>query len=231
MSPADLAVSPRYSRMAAVAAASYVVLFMLSQFLPKALGQNANAPVVTPYSTDGIVVRYLAQVPRDVPAVGAFLQATSALALLMLAALAAASVRRRSPESAHADLIRAGGIASATLLLASASFQWVLARPSTEADLHTFRAVLDLVFVTGAAPNVATTGVLIGAVAVAAKKTQLLPAWLNWLGLTVAALSAVSMLSLLAEPLTIFIPLGRYIGMVWFLCLAVLLGLRRGDTA
>lgn len=214
MSPAEHAVSPRYYRIAAVAAASYVVLFILLQFLPKALGQTANAPVVTPYSADGVVVRYLAEVPRDVAAVGAFLQATSALALLIFAALAATSVRHRTPGSAHADLIRAGGIASATLLLVSASFQWVLARPSTEADLHTFRAVLDLVFVTGAAPNVATTGVLIGAVAAAAKKTQLLPAWLNWLGLIVAVLSAISMFSLLAEPLTIFIPLGRYIGMV-----------------
>ncbi|MVU80192.1 hypothetical protein GPX89_23470 [Nocardia sp. ET3-3] len=181
---------------------------------------------MTPYSSDDVVARYLSQTSRGLVPIGAFLQATSALALLVFAALAANQVRRRLPESGYADLIRAGGIASSTLLLVSASCQWVLNRPSTGADLHTYRAVLDIVFITGAAPTVATGGLLIGGIAAAAMRTQWLPAWLNWLGLVVAAFSVVSMFSLLAEPVTIFIPLGRYLGMVWFLCLAVRLAFR-----
>ncbi|WP_146100568.1 hypothetical protein [Nocardia nova] len=230
MSFEDSTTSPRYMPVTATAAAAYVALFMLSQVLPKVLGQNANAPVVTPYSSDDVVTRFLAQTAHDIVPVGAFLQAASALALLMFAAFTANQIRHSRPESAHSDLIRASGIASGTLLLASASCQWVLSRPNTKSDLHTFRAVLDLVFITGAAPSVATTGLLIGTIAAAGRKMSFAPAWLNWLGLVVAFFSLVSMVSLLAEPMTLFIPLGRYVGMLWFLCLAASPAFRRGDT-
>ncbi|MEZ0064820.1 hypothetical protein ABIA32_000808 [Streptacidiphilus sp. MAP12-20] len=89
---------------------------------------------------------------------------------------------------------------------------------------------MDLVFIIGAAAQVATTGLLTGSVAAAARRAGALPSWLNWLGLTVAALSVLSMLSLLTEPATAFIPLGRFVGMVWFVGLAVAL-LRRRPAA
>lgn len=216
----------RRNRIAAGAAVSYVLFFLLSLALPSALGMNGDAPIFTPYSSDDTVARYLAETTRGQVAVGAFFQAMSALALLAFVPYAAEYARRAVPEGMHASLIRAGGITSATLLLVSSSVQWVANRPSVGADLHLYRAVMDIVFITGAAPHVATAGLLVGAIALAAHRTRTLPSWLNWFGLVIAAFSMASMLSLLAEPATIFIPLGRYLAMIWFLGVAVALLLR-----
>lgn len=219
----------RGQRIAAVAGLAYVLFFVASLTLPSLLNQYGDAPIFTPYSSDALVARYLAETSRGLVPVAAFFQAMSALALLVFVPYAAAESRRWVGVGGHAGLVRATGTVAAAFLLFSASIQWVLNRPSTGASLPVYRAVADTVFITGAAPQVAATGLLTGALAVAALKSRALPAWLNWLGLAVATLATLSMLSFLSEPATIFIPLGRYLGMVWFLGLAAVL-LRRGAT-
>ncbi|MFI1918855.1 hypothetical protein [Nocardia sp. NPDC020380] len=206
----------RSRRIAATAAVGYVVLFLLSQTLPSALGQNKNTHIITPYSSDADVTRYLSAVNHHLLPIGAFCQALSALALLAFAPYAADYIRRCVPGTALAGLARASGTTAAALLLISASAQWVLLRPSTLTDLRVYRAISDLVFVTGAGPQVATTGLLVGAVAAAGLRARSLPKWLNWFGLAIAAVSLASMLSLLSEPATYCIPLGRYMGFAWF---------------
>ncbi|MGK4579949.1 hypothetical protein [Kitasatospora sp. HPMI-4] len=214
------------NRPAALAALCYVLLFLASIAVPDILGQNRGAGLVTPYSTDTEVARYLAGTTRGTVPVPAFCQAVSALALLLFASYAADYVRRIAPEHGYAGPVRAVGTVAAGFLLLSASAQWILNRPGIGDSLQVYRAVMDLVFVTGAAAQVATTGLLTGAVAAAARRSRALPGWLNRLGLAVAALSVLSLLSLLTEAATPFLPLGRYLGMVWFTGLAVML-LRR----
>lgn len=190
----------------ALAGLLYVLFFLASFVLPNVLGQNKGASLVTPYSSDAEVTRYLAQTGRDVIPVAAFFQAMSALALLVFVPYAAAYVRRIAPEQVSAGLVRVAGTVAAAFLLLSASAQWILNRPGMGDNLQVYRAVMDLVFITGAAAQVATTGLLIGTIAAAARTARALPSWLNWLGLAVAALSALSMLSLMFEGATVFIP-------------------------
>ncbi|MEV6768273.1 hypothetical protein AB0N05_06515 [Nocardia sp. NPDC051030] len=227
MSTTGLVSELRRPRIAAFAGTCYVLFFIVSQFAPAIVGQQHNGPIITPYSSDEVVARYLAETSHDLIAVGAFCQGIAAIALLIFVPYAAEYARQQVPHGLAPDLIRAAGTVAAGLLLLSSSLQWVLYRPSVADDLHTYRAVLDMVFITGAAPQVATTGLLVGAIATAARSARALPAWLNWFGLLVAAFSLASMLSLLFEPATLFIPLGRYLGMVWFLVLAAMLLLRR----
>jgi hypothetical protein len=229
MSGAEFTLDPRRQRIGAMAAICYVVFFVVSLVLPGRL--NGNAPIFTPYSPDETVSRYLAETTRGAIAYGAFFQALSALALLVFVPYATDYARRLAPEGGYAGVIRAGGTVSAALLLVSSSVQWVSNRPSTGGDLRVFRAISDITFVTGAAPHVATLGLLVGAVAGVGLKTRALPRWLCWFGFVIAAASLLSMLSLLFEAATIFIPAGRYIGMVWFLALAVVLLVRRTTDA
>lgn len=224
MSTLRPATAPR--RIGTLAALLYVLFFIASLVLPNILGQNGKASLVTPYSTDTEVTGYLAAIPRGILPVAAFCQAMSALALLVFVAFATDYVRRISPDGAYAGLVRTAGTVAAGFLLLSASVQWVLNRPTVGDNLQVYRAVMDVVFITGAAPQVATTGILVGAIAAASRTARTLPSWVNWLGFAVAALSTLSMLSLLFMAATAFIPLGRYVGMVWFLGVAVAL-LRR----
>lgn len=179
----------------------YVLFFVASLALPGILGQNSGAPVVTPYSTDAEVARYLATTNHHLVPVAAFCQAMSALSPLAFVPFAPAYVRRIGAGDAYTGPIRAFGTVAAVFLLLSSSAQWVLNRPGTGDDLGVYRAVMDLVFITGAAAQVAPTGLLIGVFATADRKSRVLPGWpswlnwlnwLNWLGLAVAALSALS---------------------------------------
>ncbi|TVT34830.1 hypothetical protein FNH05_26460 [Amycolatopsis rhizosphaerae] len=217
-------ISPR-ARSGALAAACYVLFFVASLVLPGLLGQTRGASVVTPYSTDAEVARYLATAGHGTVPVAAFCQAMSALALLVFAGFAA-DYAHRAGCGAHAALARAAGTVAAAFLLLSASVQWILSLPATGNDLPVYRAVMDLSFITGAAGQVATTGILVGAVAAAARTATSLPRWLNWLGLAVATLSALSMLSLLWKAATPLLPVGRYLGMIWFLGLTAALSRR-----
>ena len=226
MSPAPGSARPM---VGASAALLYVVFFVGSLALPGLLGQNGHAPLVTPYSTDADVAHYLAVAPRGGVPVASFCQAMSALALLLFVPYAAQYVRRMAAGDVFAGLVRAFGTVAGAFLLLSASLQWVLDQPGTATDLQVYRALMDAVFITGAAAQVATTGVLVGAVAGAARSRRELPGWHTGLGLGVAAVSVLSMLSLLAEWATVFIPLGRFVGMAWFLALGVTL-LRRGSS-
>ncbi|GAB2741181.1 hypothetical protein [Kitasatospora kifunensis] len=211
----------------ALAGLAHVLFFLASLVLPDVLGQNRGAALVTPYSSDAEVTRYLAETSRSIIPIAAFCQAMSALALLVFVPYAADYVRRIAPERVSAGLVRATGTVAAAFLLLSASAQWILNRPGIGDNLQVYRAVMDLVFITGAAAQVVTTGLLVGTIATAARKARALPGWLNWLGLAVAALSALSMLSLMFQGATAFVPLGRFSGMAWFVGLTVVLLLRR----
>ncbi|WP_460354762.1 hypothetical protein [Actinoallomurus acanthiterrae] len=209
----------------------HVLLFLASLALPGILGQQGGAGIVTPYSTDAEVAHFLSTAPRDVLPVAAFCQAMSALALLLFAARVPDHLRRIDPQSPQAGAARTVGTVAAALLLLSACAQWVLNRPGTGSDLHVYRAVMDLTFITGAGPQVATTGLLFGAVAVAARTTRLLPGWLCWIGIVVAVISALSMLSLLGKAATPLIPIGRFSGMLWLLGASIVLLRRRAAVS
>lgn len=212
--------TPFPRRTGALAGLLCVLLFVASLALPGILGQHHGASLVTPYSTDTEVARYLAVSDSSEVPVSAFCQALSALALLLFAPCAADYVHRLDRSGIRPALVRTAGTVAGALLLLSACFQWILNRPTIGGSLPTYRAVMDLAFVTGGAAQVATTGLLIGAVAAAARRSRALPGWLNWLGLAVAAASTAAMLSLLLEPASALIPLGRFAGMIWLLGLA-----------
>jgi hypothetical protein len=225
MSTIEIATDLSRRRAAALVAASYVLFFVVSLMLPALLGQNAVAP--TPYASDEEVAGRLATSVHNLVPVGAFWQAMSALALLVFVPYMARIVHDRVPDTVAAGLVQLGGITAGVLLVLSASVQWISFQPTVAADVHLYRMVTDLVFITGAAPHVAALGIATGAISYAARRTGLMPAWLNWFGLVIAALSMLSMLSLLFEPATILIPLGRYLGMFWILGVAVVLWTRQ----
>ena len=213
------------TRTGALAALSYVVFFVVSLVLPGLLGQNGGAPLVTPYSTNTEVASYLAATGHGGVPVAAFCQAVSGIALLVFAGWAPQYLRRIGRD-AHAGLARTCGTAAAVFLLLSASVQWILSQQGIADNLAVYRTVMDLSFVAGAAVQVTTTGLLTAAVSAGARSAGSLPKWLTWFGLGVAALSALSMLSLLFKAASPFLPICRYLGMVWFLALAALLARR-----
>jgi hypothetical protein len=206
----------------------YVLLFVASLVVG---GAGApSGPIATPYSSDEVARKYLFTDPAALHRalqLPALLQTLSALALLLFVPQLADFVRRHG-TAGRAGTVRAAGTASAVLLLISSAASWLLSMLVPLRDLAVSRTLMDLAFITGAAPAIGTLGVLLWQVSRTAQRTRTLPAWLTWPGLILGTASLLSLLSLAAEPATLLIPVGRYLGFLWFLGVSLTLW-RRGE--
>ncbi|MFF4825745.1 hypothetical protein ACFY20_22485 [Streptomyces sp. NPDC001312] len=207
----------------------YVLFFVASLVIAGALGPSGT---VTPYSSDAEVQAYRLKDPatlEDLFRILSLLQGLSALALLAFVPCLTAFVGRYGSD-ARAGVVRALATVAGALLLLSASTSWVLAQIGSRAELSTYRAVSDLSFITGAGPAIAALGVAVFLVAATGRASHALPAWVAWSGMVIGVASVLSMSSLVAEGGSVFIPLGRFLGFIWFVALSVLLWRRGGRT-
>jgi hypothetical protein len=68
---------------------------------------------------------------------------------------------------------------------------------------------------------------LVAGVAVPALVLRLVPRWLAWAGLVIAALSELTFLAMAIPPIQVLLPVGRYAGLVWLIAVGFLLPARR----
>ncbi len=123
-----------------------------------------------------------------------------------------------------------GGLTASILLMVSALSGYVLSRPELSADHSVALALSFLSFATGGAGYVTGLGLLLAGIAVPAAILGLLPRWLAWTGLVIAALSELSFLSLAIEPLQFLLPIGRFGGMAWLIVAGFLLPVDRREV-
>ncbi len=120
-----------------------------------------------------------------------------------------------------------GGIAASIFVAISAFLVWVLSRPEITTDATLAHALSYLSFITGGVGFVVSLGLLIAGIAVPSLILKLVPAWFAWAGLVIAALSELSFLSMVVEPLQYLLPIGRFLGMIWLIAAGFILPHRR----
>jgi hypothetical protein len=123
----------------------------------------------------------------------------------------------------------AGGLLAAASLALSGLVSWTVSQVSGSAAAGLARALADLSFAAGAAGFVVPLGLLLAGLAVPALIARLLPRWLAWAGLVVAAVAELSALSLLTPALDVTLPVGRFGGLLWIVAASVLLPRSRRD--
>jgi hypothetical protein len=177
------------------------------------------------------VARYFTESGTAVLASGLF-QILSAISLFVFAAPVAALVRRTgNGAGVLPGLTLGGGILAAIFLLVSALLGWVLALTAGGSSLDLVDTLRNLNFLTGGTLHIASLGLFVGAASSAALKTRALPRWILWLGIVAAALSILSLASLLFFLASILIPLGRLLAFVWCIAVGIVLALgRRRET-
>ncbi|GAA1021604.1 hypothetical protein Aple_072190 [Acrocarpospora pleiomorpha] len=116
-----------------------------------------------------------------------------------------------------------GGITASLLLLVSSMTTWVLSRAEVSVDGALTHALAYLSFITGGVGYVVGLGLLVAGLAVPALILKLVPAWLAWTGLVIAALSELSFVSMVVEPLQVLLPIGRFGGAIWLIIVGFLL--------
>jgi hypothetical protein len=179
-----------------------------------------------PFAAGTTVVDYLAAHPGAVQAaaVGAF---GSSIPLAIYAATASARLRQLGVTAPGATIALAGGVLAAGALGLSGLLLWSLSRPEVTADGPLVRAIYYLVFLTGGPGHVVVLGLLLAGIAVPALILGLLPRWLAWAGLVIAAIAESTTLVLIWPALNPLLPIARFPALVWLIVAGAMLPLRR----
>lgn len=120
-----------------------------------------------------------------------------------------------------------GGIIAAVFLMLSGLITWLLGRSEVVADTALAQTLAFLAYLTGGVGFVVGLGLLVAGIAVPSLILGFMPRWLAWAGLVIAALSELSFLSMVLEPLQFLLPVGRFGGLVWLVAAGFLLPRRR----
>ncbi len=154
---------------------------------------------------------------------GAFLELASAMPLGIFVATVVSRLRFLKVRAAGELIALCGGIVAMGLLIVSALAVWGLSSPSVTADAGAASVFQLMSFGAGGPGFVATLGLFVAGVSVTAALHRLIPRWLMWLGLFVAVTSEFSTLMLLVWNAAYFIPVGRFISIVWMIGIAATL--------
>jgi len=188
-------------------------------------GVLSASPLPLPGAPAAEVARYYDE-SRTAALAAGFFQALSAISLFVFAATVAAFVRGIAGERGTLPRLTSGGGAlAAVLLLVSALLSLALVPVATGDNLALVGALRDLNFLSGGTLHVASLGLFAGAASIAALGAKALPRWILWLGIVAAALSVLSLVSLVLYPASVLIPLGRLLDFVWSIAVGIVLGL------
>lgn len=123
-----------------------------------------------------------------------------------------------------------GGIAASVLLSIAGLLTWALGQAAGDVPASVVRLLADLVFALGGIGFVGGLGLLIAGIAVPALILRLVPRWLAWAGLVLAALCELSFFGLLWPALQPLLPIGRFLGLPWLAVIGFLLPINRHEV-
>jgi hypothetical protein len=207
---------------------AYTALFLGSLVASALMARGGHFP--SPFGPAAAAAAYFAENAQAVR-LQAFLQLGAAVPLGIFTATLADRLRFLGMQVAGTVIALYGGLAAAIFLALSAMCQWVLAQPGVATAGGAGAALHLLAFVTGGPGHVVMLGLLLAGGSVPALAGRLLPRWLPWLGLALAALAELSWLSLLFPGAAWLLPAARFPAFVWILGVGALLPRSRRELA
>lgn len=154
---------------------------------------------------------------------GSFCEFCSAVPLGIFMALGISRLRVLGIRTGGEQVAALGGIAAPIMLVGSAMATWSLTRPGVAAASGSVAALQAIGFDGGGPGFAVFLGLFVAGVSVSAGMHKLIPSWLTWLGIVVAAAGELSSLTLVNFTAGYFIPVARFLSIVWMLGLALTL--------
>jgi hypothetical protein len=147
----------------------------------------------------------------------AFLQFGAAVPLGIFTATMVSRLRLLGVRAAGADIALFGGLMTAFNIAISALVLWVMAYPGIADVNGVVRTLYYIVFAVGGVGFSVPMGLLIAGISIPALVLKLLPKWLIFFGLTLAAIGELSFFSLVIPNAVFLIPLTRFPSFVWLI--------------
>jgi len=205
----------------------YTVLFLASLVVTAVMSNGGHIP--SPFIAPDSIQAFFANNAKAVK-IGAFLQFGAAVPLGIFTATVVSRLQFLGMNVAGVLITLFGGFAGSVFCAISALLQWVLAQPGVASQAEMTRAVHLLAFATGGVGFVVAFGLLLAGVSVIAWFTKILPRWLVWTGLVLAAVAELSSLSLVFGPISYLLPVARFVGLVWMIATGFLLPRSRAEA-
>jgi hypothetical protein len=205
----------------------YTALFLASIAVPPLAGAGhfpspfaPAAPTATWFTQHAGAVR-----------LAAFLQFGAAVPLAIFSATLVDRLRFLGMNVAGTVIALFGGLAATVFAALAALVQWVLSDPEVVTAAGATRILHLLAFGAGGAGHVVPLGLLLAGASVPALFGRLLPRWVAWLGLLVAAIAELSWLSLLLPGAAYLLPAARFPAFVWMIAVGALMPSSRRELA
>lgn len=154
---------------------------------------------------------------------GSFFELGSAIPLGVFVATVVSRLRFLRVRAAGELIALTGGIGAMGMLLLSSLAIWSLTRPGVASAASAVPILKTLSFAAGGPGFVAPLGLFVAGVSIAAGLHRLIPRWLMWLGIVVSVACELATLTLLFWNAVCFIPVGRFIGILWMIGVAATL--------
>src|SRR5580704_9033335 len=188
-----------------------------------------GASYVTPFAPAEEVRLFFAQSPTGVRVSNFFLFG-SAVPFGIFAVTAVSRLRFMGVRAAGTNIALLGGLTATIALILSGTTGWVLSVPEVSASAQVVKAIFYLCFLFGGTVYAVGFGLLAAGVSVTSYFMRLLPRWLVALGMLLAVTGELSSLSLIAYAANFFIPITRYLGLIWMVAVAVTLTKKRSEA-
>lgn len=204
------------------------VLFFAASIVANMV-MTGGAPYPTPYLSIEQLQDYYTRFP-DAIRMAAFLQFGAVPPLGIFTATVVSRLLFHRINVAGVYIALFGGVAAAVFLGVSSLSAWALSQPGVATDTGAMRAVQLIAFATGGVGHTVTLGLLLAGVSVPSLVFGLMPRWVAWLGLIIAAICVLSVFSMLFPAVSILLPLGRFPAYLWLIAAGFALPKRRQNV-
>jgi hypothetical protein len=182
-------------------------------------GSNVSAAFHIPHDSAANAVVYVAQHSWAIRW-GSFCEVASAIPLGIFIATTVSRLRFLGIRAAGESIAFLGGTIASLMMIFSGLCTWSLTRPGVAEATGAVSALQALGFDGGGPGFAVSLGLFLAGVSITAGLHRLIPAWLMWLGIVVAVACELASLTLLNFTAGYFIPVGRFISIVWMIGLS-----------
>jgi hypothetical protein len=179
-------------------------------------GSKLIAAFRFPHGSAEKTIAYLAENGWSIQ-LGSFCELASAIPLGIFAVTTVSRLRFLGVRAAGESIAFLGGIGVTVMLILSALASWSLTRPGIAETTGAVPALQAISFAGGGPGFAVLLGLFIAGVSIPAGLYKLIPRWLMGLGIVVAAACELASLSLLNFKAAYFIPVGRFVSIVWMI--------------
>lgn len=195
---------------------AYAALTIAGAIVPTAMAGRS------PWTSDADLLSFF----RDHVAAAhaaAFLMLGAAIPLAVATAVSTSRLRTLGLDVPGRMIALVGGAIASALLALSGLTTFALTQPRVADSAPVVRGLYGLSFAAGGPGFVAFSGLLVAGVSIAALFGGVMPKWLGWGGLAVAAASEIASLSVAFTDLDVLLPVGRFGGLLWLVAVGFLL--------